>query len=47
MVIVKKGSRWILKSRDKTKVLGIFKTRKEALERERQILYFKHQRKRK
>lgn len=45
MVIIKKGSRWILKSRDKTKVLGIFRTRREALERERQIQYFKHKRK--
>ena len=42
MVIEKKGSQWLLYSRDKSKVLGRFRTKKDALKRERQINYFKH-----
>lgn len=41
MVIVKKGSKYVLYSRDRKKVLGTFRTRKEALRRERQIIFFK------
>ncbi len=42
MVIVKKGYKWILYSKDKKKVLGTFRTKTEALKRERQIQFFKH-----
>lgn len=42
MVLVKEGSLWVLYNHDKTKVLGKFKTKKDALEREREINYFKH-----
>ena len=42
MVLVKKGKIWVLYSRNKKKVLGRFKTKKEALKREKQILYFKN-----
>jgi len=42
MVIEKKGYKWILYSKDKSKILGEFKTKKEAVKRERQIQYFKH-----
>ena len=42
MVIVKKGSYFILYSKDRKKVLGKFKTKKDALKRERQIQFFKH-----
>ena len=42
MVIVKEKSYYILYSKDKKKRLGKFKTKKEALKRERQIQFFKH-----
>tara|TARA_Y100000310_G_C20659314_1_gene803797 strand:+ start:608 stop:745 length:138 start_codon:yes stop_codon:yes gene_type:complete len=42
MVIVKEGYKWILYSKDKKKILGTFKTKKEAIKRERQIIYFKN-----
>ena len=42
MVIVKKGYKWILYSKDKKKILGTFRTKTEALKRERQIQFFKH-----
>ena len=42
MVIKKKGYKWILYNREGTKKLGEFKTRKAALTRERQIIYFKN-----
>ncbi len=42
MVIVKKGYKWILYSKDKKKILGTFRTKKDALKRERQIQFFKH-----
>ncbi|GEM_PF-6820895 len=42
MVIEKQESKWILYSKDKSKVLGTFSTKKDALKRERQINYFKH-----
>lgn len=42
MVIVKCGSYWMLLSRDRSKVLGKFRTKKEAVKREKQIIFFKH-----
>lgn len=42
MVIVKRGSQWVLYTRDRKKVLGKFRTKKEALKRERQIIFFKY-----
>ena len=42
MVIKKQGYKWILFSKDKKKKLGTFKTKKEAIKRERQIQFFKH-----
>jgi hypothetical protein len=44
MVIAKRGTQYILYSHDKKKVLGKFRSRKKALERERQIQFFKHRR---
>ncbi|MFH1420928.1 MAG: hypothetical protein ABIG30_03080 [Candidatus Aenigmatarchaeota archaeon] len=41
MVIIKRGYKWILYSRDRSKKLGEFRTKKDALARERQIQYFK------
>ncbi|MBI2449733.1 hypothetical protein HYV49_05550 [Candidatus Pacearchaeota archaeon] len=42
MVIIKRKSKWILLTKDKKKKLGEFKTRKAALKRERQIIFFKN-----
>ena len=42
MVIKKKGYKWVLYTKDGKKVLGTFKTKKDALKRERQIIYFKN-----
>lgn len=42
MVIKKKGHEWILYNKDQTKVLGTFRTKKEAVHRERQVIYFKN-----
>ncbi|MFY3740331.1 MAG: hypothetical protein HMLIMOIP_000768 [Candidatus Nitrosomirales archaeon] len=42
MVIVKRGSKWILYTRDRKRVLGKFGTKQEALKRERQIIFFKY-----
>ena len=41
MVIKKVKSQWILYTKDGKKILGKFKTKKDALKRERQIIYFK------
>jgi hypothetical protein len=41
MVIVKRGSQYILYSRNKRKILGKFRSRKAALKHERQIMFFK------
>jgi len=41
-VIKKVGNKWELWSSDGTKRLGTFKTREDALKRERQIQFFKH-----
>ncbi len=42
MVTVKQGSLWVLYTKDRSRVLGKFRTKKEALKGERQINYFKH-----
>ena len=42
MVIKKEGYKWVLYTTDGKKVLGTFRTKKEALKRERQIIYFKN-----
>lgn len=42
MVIKKEGYKWILYSKDKKKKLGTFRTKKEAVKREGQIQFFKH-----
>jgi len=42
MVIEKEGSKWVLYSKDRSKTLGTFRTKKDAMKRERQINYFKH-----
>lgn len=42
MVIKKEGYKWVLYTKDRKKVLGTFKTKTEAVKRERQIQYFKH-----
>jgi len=45
MVIKKQGYKWILYTKDEKKKLGEFKTKKEALKREKQIQFFKHMKK--
>ncbi|MEK6900362.1 MAG: hypothetical protein AABX05_04535 [Nanoarchaeota archaeon] len=42
MVIKKEGYKWVLYTKDEKKVLGTFRTKKDALHRERQIIYFKN-----
>ena len=42
MVIKKEGYKWILYTKEGKKKLGTFKTKKDAIKRERQIQYFKH-----
>ena len=44
MVIVKRGYQYVLYTKDRKRVLGKFKTKKEAIKRERQIQFFKHRR---
>jgi len=44
-VIIKEDGKWVLYSRDRSRVLGRFDTEKEAIVRERQIQFFKHERK--
>lgn len=41
-MIIKEGDKYILYSKDGSKKLGEFNTRKEAEDRERVINYFKH-----
>lgn len=43
MVIKKEGYKWILYNHLGNKKLGEFKTKKDAVKRERQIQFFKHQ----
>ena len=38
----KRGYKWILYTKDGKKKLGEFRTKKNALKRERQIIYFKN-----
>jgi len=40
--IVKKGSKWCLKSKKSNKNLGCYDTKKGAKKREKQVQYFKH-----
>jgi len=40
-MIVKQGSKWVLKSKDGSKHLGTFHSRSEAKKREMAINYFK------
>lgn len=42
MVIKKSGYKWILYTKERRKKLGEFRTKKAALKRERQIIYFKN-----
>jgi len=44
-MIRKKGYQWILYNSKGTKVLGKFRTKKAALKRERQIIFFKYHKK--
>ena len=41
-MIKKEGSKWVLYSKDGKKKLGTFKTKKDALKREKEILFFKN-----
>lgn len=41
-MIVKEGNYYILYSKNGKKKLGKFKTKKEAIKREKQILYYKN-----
>lgn len=45
MVIRKRGYQWILYTKDGKRVLGRFRTKKDAVKRERQIQFFKHMKK--
>ena len=46
-MIIKQGSKFVLKSRDGSKTLGTFDTMEQAVKREKQINFFKHLDKRK
>ena len=46
-MIIKQGSKFVLKSKDGSKTLGTFDTREQAIKREKQINFFKHLDKRK
>jgi hypothetical protein len=47
-MIKKEGNRWVLYTSDgKHKLGGPYKTRKEALDREKQVQYFKYKNKKK
>jgi len=41
-MIIKKGNKYYLYSHDGKKLLGKFETKKEALKREKQIIFFKN-----
>ncbi len=41
-MIIKQGSKFVLKSRDGSKTLGTFETKEQAVKREKQINFFKH-----
>ena len=42
MVIKKQGYKWVLYTKDGRRKLGEFRTKTEAVKRERQIQFFKH-----
>jgi len=42
-MIIRQKNKWVLYSRDKSKILGYFKTKKQAEKHEREIQFFKHQ----
>lgn len=44
-MIKKEGNKYVLYNRDGTKKLGTFSSRKKAVEREQEIIYFKNKRK--
>ena len=44
-MIKKVKYKWILYTKDGSRILGKFRTKKDALKRERQIIYFKNLRK--
>tara|TARA_R100000406_G_scaffold29183_1_gene18803 strand:+ start:768 stop:914 length:147 start_codon:yes stop_codon:yes gene_type:complete len=46
-MIIKQGSKFVLKSKDGSKTLGTFDTRDQAVKREKQINFFKYLSKRK
>ena len=46
-MIIKQGSKFVLKSKDGSKTLGTFDTREKAMKREKQINFFKYLDKRK
>jgi hypothetical protein len=46
-MIIKQGSKFVVKSRDGSKTLGTFDTKEQAVKREKQINFFKHLDKRK
>tara|TARA_R100001510_G_scaffold33796_1_gene30242 strand:- start:192 stop:338 length:147 start_codon:yes stop_codon:yes gene_type:complete len=46
-MIIKQGSKFVLKSKDGSKTLGTFDTKEQAMKREKQINFFKHLDKRK
>lgn len=44
-MIKKRGYQWILYTKDVKRALGKFKSKKDAVKRERQIQFFKHAKK--
>ena len=46
-MIIRQGSKFVLKSKDGSKTLGTFDTKEQAIKREKQINFFKHLDKRK
>lgn len=44
-MIKKQGNKYVLKSKDGTKIIGTYNTKEEALKREHQIQYFKKKKK--
>ena len=46
-MIIKQGSKFVLKSKDGSKTIGTFDTKEQAVKREKQINFFKHLDKRK
>ena len=46
-MIIKQGSKFVLKNKDGSKTLGTFDTKEQAMKREKQINFFKYLDKRK